>query len=171
MISINVYEIVMQIINFCILWWLMSKFMIKPLGRFLEERAAGIKQELNTAEQNKMESEKLVEDQKEAFKTARQEIKQWRQDAEESVTEEQRKLLAQAKVDSEKIIESAHKEISQNVKEVKQNLLSETGELAVMLAKQILKREISDNDQKNLVSEALGQNKGQNDGQNEGTNR
>jgi F-type H+-transporting ATPase subunit b len=118
-----------------------------------------------------MESEKLVEDQKEAFKTARQEIKQWRQDAEESVTEEQRKLLAQAKVDSEKIIESAHKEISQNVKEVKQNLLSETGELAVMLAKQILKREISDNDQKNLVSEALGQNKGQNDGQNEGTNR
>jgi F0F1-type ATP synthase membrane subunit b/b' len=42
MISINVYEIVMQIINFCILWWLMSKFMIKPLGRFLEESSAGI---------------------------------------------------------------------------------------------------------------------------------
>ena len=157
MISINIYEIVMQIINFCILWWLMSRFMIKPLGRFLEERAQSIKKEIDVAEANRVESEVVLETQKTALRDARQEAKQLRRDAEENVKQERHKLLEQAKEDSEKLLQNAHKELSQDVKKVKQQLLAETGELAVMLTKKILKREVSEKDQKNLVTEALSQ--------------
>ena len=157
MISINVYEIVMQIINFCILWALISKFLVKPLGEFLKNRADSIKDDLETSEHNKVESEKLLSLQKEELATARKEIKQLRLDAEENVKLERLKVLAQAKCDSEKIVEDANKQILQNVEEVKRGLLSETTHLVVGLTKKILKREINSSDQKALVAEALGQ--------------
>ena len=157
MISINVYEIVMQIINFCILWALISKFLVKPLGEFLKNRADSIKDDLESSEHNKIESEKLLDLQKEAFATARKEIKQLRLDAEQSVKLERSKVLAQAKCDSEKIVEDANKQILQNVEEVKRGLLSETTHLVVGLTKKILKREVNSSDQKALVAEALGQ--------------
>ena len=157
MISINIYEIVMQIINFCILWWLMSRFMIKPLGRFLEERSQSIKQEIAVAESNRIETDELLVAQKKALRDARQDAKQLRQDAEDNVKKERYKQLEKIKEESEKLLQNAHKQLDQDVKKVKQQLLSETGELAIMLAKKVLKREVSGKDQKNLVTEALNQ--------------
>lgn len=157
MISINIYEIIMQMINFCILWWLMSRFMIKPLGRFLEERAQSIKIEIDVAESNRVESEAVLETQKKALRDARQEAKQIRQDAEENMKKEREKRLEEVKEESDKLLQNAHKELNQDIKKVKQQLLSETGELAVMLTKKILKREVSEKDQKKLVTEALSQ--------------
>ncbi len=157
MISINIYEIIMQIINFCVLWWLMSRFMIKPLGRFLEERSQSIKKEIDVAESNRVESDAVLETQKTALRDARQEAKQIRQDAEENMKKERDKQLEKVKEESEKLLQNAHKELNQDIKKVKQQLLSETGDLAVMLTKKILKREVSEKDQKNLVTEALSQ--------------
>jgi F-type H+-transporting ATPase subunit b len=131
--------------------------MIKPLGRFLEERAQSIKIEIDVAESNRVESEAVLETQKKALRDARQEAKQIRQDAEENMKKEREKRLEEVKEESDKLLQNAHKELNQDIKKVKQQLLSETGELAVMLTKKILKREVSEKDQKKLVTEALSQ--------------
>ena len=68
-------------------------------------------------------------------------------------------IIDQAKEDSQKIVADANKEIHHNMKKVKQQLLNETGDLAVQLAKQILKRDVNINDQQKMVKEALGSNK------------
>ena len=70
---------------------------------------------------------------------------------------EREKRLEEVKEESDKLLQNAHKELTQDIKKVKQQLLSETGELAVMLTKKILKREVSEKDQKKLVTEALSQ--------------
>tara|TARA_B100001113_G_C20899953_1_gene530900 strand:- start:287 stop:763 length:477 start_codon:yes stop_codon:yes gene_type:complete len=157
MISINVYEIVMQIINFCILWFLITKFLVKPLGIFLQNRSDSIKNDIDVASQNKTESEKLLKSQKDAYNEARQEIKKMRQEAEDNVNEERLKVIDQAKLDSAKIIADANKTVALNLEEVKRSLLSETTHLVVGMAKKVLKREITKTDQQMLVSEALGQ--------------
>ena len=51
----------------------------------------------------------------------------------------------------------AKKEIEQDIAKAKKDLLSETGNLAVELSKQILKRDINVKDREALVSETLGQ--------------
>ena len=45
-ISINLYEIFMQMINFLILLWLVNKFMIRPLSQLLTERSNTIKADI-----------------------------------------------------------------------------------------------------------------------------
>jgi F-type H+-transporting ATPase subunit b len=156
-ISINIYEIAMQMINFLILLVLMNKFMIKPLSGFLEARAASIKEDIQKAESSRVDAEKVLLDQKETFKTAREEAKQIRIQAEEAGRIEKDQVLAVAKADAERLLKQAKKEIEQDIAKAKKDLLSETGNLAVELSKQILKRDINVKDREALVSETLGQ--------------
>ena len=46
MISIKLFTIFMQMVNFLILLFLMSKFIITPLMEFLEKRASSIKSDI-----------------------------------------------------------------------------------------------------------------------------
>jgi F-type H+-transporting ATPase subunit b len=156
-ISINIYEIAMQMVNFMILLFLLNKFAIKPLSQFLESRAATIKEDIETAESNKVDSEKLLEEQKELFQKAREEAKEIRLNAEESSKVEREQIITEAKAEAKRILDDARKQIDQSIAGAKKDLLSETGELAVMLSKQILKREVNAKDQEALVSETLGQ--------------
>ena len=42
MISINIYEIIMQMVNFLILLYLLNRFLIKPLSEFIEKRSSAV---------------------------------------------------------------------------------------------------------------------------------
>jgi len=156
-ISINIYEIAMQMVNFMVLLFLLNKFAIKPLSQFLETRAASIKEDIETAESNKVDSEKLLEEQKELFQKAREEAKEIRLNVEQSSKVEREQIITEAKAEAKRILDDANKQISQSIAGAKKELLAETGELAIMLSKQILKREIKAKDKDALVSETLGQ--------------
>lgn len=155
MISINIYEIVMQMVNFLILLFLVNRYLVKPVGKFLEERSNTIKNDLDRAENNKEESNRLLAEQKEVLKNARVEAKDIRDAAEEISKRERAVAVNEAKNDAKRIVDQARKDIEQNVMKVKQTLLSETGEIAVLLTENILKREINSADKQALVSESL----------------
>ena len=157
MISINIYEIVMQMVNFLILLFLMNKFMIKPLSEFLDKRAFSIKEDIQKAESSREDAEKVLLDQKELFRTARDEAKQIRVQAEEASRIEKDTLIASAKAEAQRLLQSAKKELEQDVASAKKDLLSETGNLVVQLSEQILKRELNVKDKESLVSETMEQ--------------
>ena len=93
MISINVYEIFMQMVNFLILLYLLNKFMIKPLGEFMDKRSKDLDESIKLTESNKIDSEKLLEEQKNLLKEARIEAKQIREKAEGVGNNERQPLL------------------------------------------------------------------------------
>jgi F-type H+-transporting ATPase subunit b len=156
MISINVYEISMQIINFCILWFFVSKFLVRPLATFLYERSQSIENDIKSASNTRKETEKLLSDQKEEFAAARLKIKQMRKDAELDLDNQRAKLLAEAKQEANNIVLSATKEIDQNVKQAKSSLVADIGIHVISLCRNFLKRELTESDQKSLVSQSLG---------------
>jgi len=145
----------MQMVNFLILLFLVNKFLVKPVGKFLEERADTIKGDLDIAESNKDASEKLLDEQKEVLRNARLEAKDIRDKAEENTKREREVSLNVAKDDAKRIVDQARRDIEQDVAKVKQTLLSETGNLAITLTENILKREINSSDKEALVSESL----------------
>ena len=71
MISINPYEIVMQIVNFSVLFFLLKRFLFKPLVEFLDSREAQIQGALDDAKQSKASAEQLLQDQEAALKESR----------------------------------------------------------------------------------------------------
>ena len=97
MISINLYEIAFQIINFLILLYLLNRFLTKPLSQFLTNRSESIKQNIEAAESSRTDAEKILKEQKELLKQAHQESQEIRKKAEESSKKELKKQLVMQK--------------------------------------------------------------------------
>lgn len=155
MISINLYEIFMQMVNFLILLYLLNKFLLRPLSAFIENRTLTIKNDLEDASKNKSDSENLLEEQKQLLSNARKEAKTIREKAEESSKAERNRVLAETNKEAENMISRAKDEMDLTIKKLKNELLTEVGELSVDLAEKILSRSINEKDKKEIVSEGI----------------
>ncbi len=155
MISINIYEIIMQMVNFLILLYLLNRFLIKPLSEFIEKRSSDIKTDIQDAKNNKEQSEKLLEEQRSVLNDARQEAKSIREKAEENSQKEKEMIIAGAKKESDHLINQAKKDIELVVDKAKKDLVNEVGEISVTLAESVLKRTIDHKDKETLISDGL----------------
>ena len=134
---------IMQSILMLVVIFLMVKFAWKPIVSSLDEREAGIKKALESAEQAKAEMENISSANEQLLKEAREEREQLMKeardtkakliaDAEEAAQEESAKIIAKAKVS----IELEKKEALAQIKR-------EAAQLSVALAEKILKDELS----------------------------
>lgn len=134
---------IMQSILMLVVIFLMVKFAWKPIVSSLDEREAGIKKALESAEQAKAEMENISSANEQLLKEAREEREQLMKeardtkakliaDAEEAAQEESAKIIAKAKVS----IELEKKEALAQIKR-------EAAQLSVSLAEKILKDELS----------------------------
>ena len=155
MISINIYEIIFQCLNFGILFWLLKRFLTKPLSEFIRNRTDSIKDNISTAESSRIESERILQEQKEFLKKAHQEAKDIRSRTEESTKKERASILNKSKDDAKLIVENAKKEIERDVQKAKQSLTEEIATLSIRLTEKILKSSIDKNAQKPIIQEYL----------------
>ena len=155
MIAINIYEIAMQMINFLILLYFMNKLMIKPLLKFINERSESIKKDISDAEANKLESEKLIEQQKNILAEARIDAKNFRDQAEKTSKKEYDQLISNAKKEATQLMEQSRKEIALSEEKAKKDLVKYAGNLAIDLSQSILTREIKDEDKSAILADSM----------------
>ena len=155
MISINIYEIIMQLLNFLLLLYLLNRFVIRALVAFIQKRADGIQQNIDAALHNKNETEALLAQQKELLKQARQEAQGIRQKAEEATKKEKEQAMEQAQKEAKALLEQTQKDIHQQVKQVKHDVVNQMGHLLALLSRQLLQQDISPEKRDQLVDQAL----------------
>ena len=155
MISINLYEITIQVINLLILIYFINKLLAKPLSSFLDKRTAKIEKSIKDSELAKAESEKLIEDQKKILKDAQLEAKSIRENASAAGEKEKENLKAHAKQQADELIEKAKNQINQEVKLAKQSLLENSVDIAVNLSQKIIATEIDKESNSKLVENYL----------------
>ena len=155
MISINIYEILMQMVNFLILLFLLNKFLINPLSEFIENRSSGIQSNIDDAFRNKEESESLLIEQKEMLNSARKEAKSIRDKSVEITKSEKQQILNTAKKESESLMTKTKKDIELAIKKAKKDLINELGQLSVTLAESVLKRKIDHKDKEAIIDEGV----------------
>ncbi len=155
MISINLYEIVMQMVNFLILLFLLNKFLIKPLSEFMDKRSKDIQDNIEAATRSKSDAENLLEEQKTVLKTARVEAKEIRDKAEHTAKIERERMMTETKKEAQNVLGQAKKEVDLAMGKAKKELMASVGELSVQLSETILKRKLDHGDKEKLVSEGL----------------
>ncbi len=148
MISINPYEIILQIINFGILYFLLKKFLAKPLSGMLSNRADMIKRNIESAEINKRKADELLNEQKEALKSAQIEAQTIRKKAEESAEKELSSIVETGKESAKKLIDQAQKDIELQTNNARKKLLTDVGELAIKVVQKFVSTEVNEKDKK-----------------------
>ena len=145
-----------QLLLFVGLVLLLKKFAWKPILDAVNEREEGIKKALESAEDAKKEMQNLASDNEALVKEARAERDAMLKEAREI----REKMILEAKEDAKeqgaKMIENAVTAIDQEKQAALAHLKKEVGDLSMIIAEAILKKELSsEEDQIKLVEGML----------------
>lgn len=136
---------------FGLMWWLLRK----PLSSFFGERRAEVAKTLEKAEENRRRAEALAAELNTRLLQIDTELSKLRAAAKLDADAEHAALLAQAEEEAGRILSRTKGEIESRVRHARAELTGYAGDLALEIARDILARQITPEDQKRLVSEGV----------------
>lgn len=142
-------------INIFILFTVMSYFMFNPVRNMLQKRREKIKNEIETAKQNKSDALALKEDYENKLKNADKEVEAILSEARKKALRREEEIIAEAKAEAAKIIERAHTEVLMEQKRVVDDMKKEMVQIATAMAGKVVAKSIDAGIQDTLIEETL----------------
>ncbi len=138
MISINISELIWTVINFFLLYFLLNRFLYRPLISFMEQRQAGIdakvQEKLEAQERVRENDERLAEEKAKS----RDEAKRILNQAESELEQRRSEALLKAQETSAQERKDAEAALEQRRQQTAEKLQGATPELAEVLTQRLL---------------------------------
>jgi F-type H+-transporting ATPase subunit b len=151
-INLNV-TILIQAINFLILIFLLSRFLFKPLTKFLADRSAGIEKSLAEAKAAHEGAVRAQSEHQAQIRETQRDIAALREQGQREVEAQRQQLLHASREEAERLIVRAKAEIEAETKRAKASLREEVADIALAAAERLLGRTVNGDDQKRLAEQ------------------
>ena len=145
-------DIVIHIINIAVLYLLLRSLLDRPVSAYLGARSARIEEELATAQKTRQQADEVKRQLEERLESAEEEARAIVRKEEEKAAEESARLLADARKGADEIMAAAAGRIAQEKALAMSSMREETAQLATEIAARILRREVSLEDNRAVVS-------------------
>ncbi len=142
-------------VTFIILLLLLSKVAWKPILAALKQREENIEDSLNKAEQAKLDSQKILEENQASLSKAEEESKKIIDQSRVFAENLKEQMLKDSKEQAQKIIEDASAEIERKKNAAFEELKNQIAEISVSAAEKIMKENIDANKNKQIVNKYL----------------
>ncbi len=154
-ISVNLWQIVISLLNLLILFLLVKKFLFKPVNNMLSKR----QKELDARYTDADEAKRIAEENKqlwdEKIATVKSETDEMIKDAQESAKRQGDSIVSKAKEQADVIIRQAENQIIYEKKKAKEEIKNEIVEVSTALVNKILEREINADDHRELIDSVI----------------
>lgn len=147
--------VIVQVLTFIVLLALLKKFAWGPLKDVMDKRERDINRDIDDAEQAKLNAQKLEEENKQKLKETQEEVQKILEDAKVQARQQQEQIIHEANVRANGMIETAQSEINRQKERAIADINNQVSELSVLIASKVLRKEISEQDQKALVDKYL----------------
>ena len=132
-----------------------SFFFFNPARKFLDKRKQSIADDIEAAEKEKSEAERLKNEYEEQLKNVDTEVEGILSDARQRALANENRIVADAREEAGKIIDNAHREANLEKQKVADEVKKEVISVAGAMAGKIVAATMSDADQKRLLDETL----------------
>jgi F-type H+-transporting ATPase subunit b len=147
----SIVSVIARLVNFGVLAGALVYFLRAPMATYLTDRGAQIRADLVNANETKREAAAHIEEIDRKMKALPAELEALRtQGAKEIATEEERIRVAAA-TERDRLLEQARREIELQVRVAERELVNHAADLAVGVATERIKKNITTDDQKTLV--------------------
>ncbi|SFE09853.1 ATP synthase F0 subcomplex B subunit [Lentibacillus persicus] len=153
--GLHVGDMLMQLFFFIVLIALVRKFAWGPLMNVMQQREEYVAGEIEAAEQSRAEAEKAREEAAEQLKQTKQEASQIIEDARNAGTKQEQDIIESARQEADRIKVSAREEIENEKEKAIQTLQDQVSSLSVLIASKVIEKEISEQDQEELINEYI----------------
>lgn len=144
-----------QTINLLLFLFLLVKLLRKPLAGWLNDRREGVARQLRESEEKRLRTEALARELSERLARIETELAGIKGHAEKEAAAEQDALTAQTEADAQRIVQRASAEIDSRVRTARKELTAYAGDLALGIATDLLKKNLTPEDQARLVREGV----------------
>lgn len=143
------------IVNFCVLFAIVSKIFLKRVNRVIDERNSEIKSNIDKAQENKKRSEELRIENENEYKLARKKgkdiVASYKAKA-ENISEE---IVSDAHKEARRIIERARKEIEREQQRAEEDIKIKVVDLSLELSKKALNQSIDEEVHRKLIQDFI----------------
>ena len=152
-------SMLIQVINFLILFYALWRLFGKKIGPILDERKKIVTSKLSEAEEERMNAKKAVAEADELKKEAKKRANEIIIRAEISADEKKKKIIKDANMSRDKMLVAAETDIQKMKQNASKELQKEVSGLAVTLAEKIIKENVDKSEDKiiNNFIEELGE--------------
>lgn len=154
-IGLDFMEILWHLLNFAILLIGIRFLLYKPIKKFISKR----EEEYKDIEESNNNLQKQAQEMKDKYEALlveeKSQVAKIAKETADSMNENVKKIIKSAREEAKLIIEKAQSEIKDEKDKILPTLKQDSSELAILIAKKILNREITVSDMDNLIDECL----------------
>lgn len=155
MLEFHLSTILFTIVNLLILFLLMKKFLFARVNAVLEQRAALVKQEISSAEDNNRQAQELKAQYEGKLTDARHEAAKIVADAQNRAQRVYEGKMAEAETDAKRLRSEAEAQILTERDAMLRGARNEVASLALLAAAKVAQRSMDSDDDKTLVDTFL----------------
>jgi F-type H+-transporting ATPase subunit b len=151
----KLWDFLWRTLNFAALVVILVKFLAKPIANGLKGRQLAIKEQFDTLEARKAEAEKSYQAVEAKLAQIDQEVKQIMEDAIARGVEEKDRIIAEANRAADDIKRQAEMAVQHEIAAIQLQLREEVANQAVMMAEELIKKNLQQDDQVKLIEDYL----------------
>ncbi len=144
-----------QILNFLIIFYLLKRFLYKPVLGMIKSREDKIALGLKQAEEARIKLEQTLEEEKRILARAQSQAKELIEEANAAAKAGALEIEENARVSAERMLVEAKAQMNQESLEIERRISEKTSIIAMDMLAKSLKGVISEKDQKAIANKAL----------------
>ncbi|MFD0955043.1 F0F1 ATP synthase subunit B [Virgibacillus alimentarius] len=153
--GLYVGDMLVQLFFFLVLLLLVRKFAWGPVMNMMKKREDYVVSEIEAAEKSRKEAEVASKEAQERLKQTKQEAQKIIEDAKSSGVRQEEEIIIAARQEADRIKEAAQADIQNEKEKALQALQDKVASLSVLIASKVIEKEISAQDQENLINEYI----------------
>jgi len=149
--------LIAQILNFIVLLWVLAKFAYKPLIKAMDDRRNRIINDLDSAEQTRLDAEALKAQYVEQLANARQEATEIVDKANKVAQNLHDEFVEQARAEKDAMMATAKERIEQDKKQALVDIRTQVIALSTQIASKVANQKLNSTEDQKLVADATDQ--------------
>ena len=156
-ISVNLWQIVVSLLNLVILFLIIKKFLYQPVKNMLKSRQEKIDEKNSQAEAYLSEAEETKAQLEARLNDAENQADEILNEATVNATRRKEKILAEARDEADAIIRQAKTNAELEMKKAESDIKTQIVDVSFELSKKIIEREINKEDHHKLIDSFIEQ--------------
>jgi F-type H+-transporting ATPase subunit b len=145
------------LLAFGITLYVLSKLAFPKISEQLDKRQRAIEESIDTAERTKQEAEQILAEYRQRLSEARTQAEDIVARARKAAEQHEDESRQQARVQREELMEQTRRDIEAETRRAIQEIRNEVADLTVLATEKVTRKTLSQDDQRRLVEEALGE--------------
>ncbi len=149
------YLFVAQIVNFLIVFYILKRYVYKPLLQVLKDRQQTIQRGITQAHESRLLFEKAQKEEKTILKNAQSQSKRLIQDAQKQASEILKQAEAATKQQTDKLIQDARTQIAKEAEIAENRVMGYISKISVEILERALSGLVNERAQEEILTKAI----------------